>query len=72
MSLYFKKDFIMRKLFVLLFSSIMSFKSYGGIGDKYFCEEKEDTEAVGKHKILIDWTENSVIKTLTINSIPSL
>ena len=62
----------MKKLLILLFSLLISFNSYGGIGDKYFCEEKEDTEAVGKHKILIDWTENSVIKTLTINSIPSL
>ena len=52
----------MKKLLILLFSLLISFNSYGGIGDKYFCEEKEDEEGVGKHKTLMDWTENSVIQ----------
>jgi len=59
----------MKKLIILLFSILISFNSYGGIGDKYFCEEKESELGYEKAKVLITWNEDSVsskyIKTKT-------
>jgi hypothetical protein len=57
----------MKKLTVLLFSILISFSSYGGIGDKYFCEEKESAIGYEKVNSLLTWNENSI----TYKSIPN-
>jgi len=48
------------KLTILLFSILISFSSYGGTGDKYFCEEKENVPRYEKAKSLLTWNENSI------------
>jgi len=57
----------MKKLTILLFSILIPFSSYGGTGDKYFCEEKENAPGYDKAKTLITWNENSI----TNKGIPS-
>lgn len=57
---------ISNKLLVLLFSLLISFKSFAGIGDTYFCEEKEYSGGTAKAQMILEWNENS----MTEKSIP--
>ena len=50
-----------------MLSILISFGSYGGIGDKYFCEEKENELGYEKAKLLFTWNYN----LLQWKSIPS-
>ena len=56
----------MKKLTILLFSILISFNSYGGIGNEYFCEEKENAPGFDKAKAFFTWNKNSI----TYKSIP--
>ena len=50
----------MKKLLILLFSILISLNSYAGIGDIYFCEEKEINIADYKAQFILNWNENSM------------
>jgi len=56
----------MKKILVLLFSILISFKSYASIGDSYFCEEKEFINGT-KAQLILEWNKNS----MTDKSIPN-
>ena len=56
----------MKKILILLFSTLISFNSYASIGDTYFCEEKEYSHGT-KAQLILEWNENS----MTDKSIPN-
>ena len=47
------------KLFFTFFVLLFSFKSFAGVGDTYYCEEKEINIAGYKAEVILSWNENS-------------
>lgn len=60
----------MKKLTILLFLILISFNSYGDVGDKYFCEAKESKLDYKKEKMILTWNQNSMTqKSITTQDI---
>jgi len=55
----------MKKLLILLFAILISFNSFGSIGEKYFCESKEEFSNGVKARFILEWNEK-VMKKISI------